>query len=234
MLKLNKVRAGYGDLQVLHEVGLEVESREIVCLIGANGAGKTTIMKTIMGLVRAQHGEVEFSGQRLDTLPAHKVPGCGIGLVPEGRMIFPEMTVHENLEVGSLGSVAKASRRETIEYVFDLFPKLKDRRNQGAGTLSGGEQQMLAIGRGLMSRPKMLLLDEPSLGLAPQLVELIFERLAHIANEGMTILLAEQNVVDALKFSTKAYVLEQGKITISGSAEALMRDDRVREAFLGI
>lgn len=234
MLKLNKVRAGYGDLQVLHDVGLEVQSKEIVCLIGANGAGKSTIMKTIMGLVRTKHGEVEFAGQRLDTLPAHKVPSCGIALVPEDRMIFPEMTVHENLEVGSMGSAAKASRRETIEYVFDLFPMLKNRRNQRAGTLSGGEQQMLAIGRGLMSRPKMLLLDEPSLGLAPQLVELIFERLAHIANEGMTILLAEQNVVDALKLSTKAYIVEQGEITISGSAEALMRDDRVREAFLGI
>jgi branched-chain amino acid transport system ATP-binding protein len=234
MLKLSKVRAGYGDLQVLHDIGLEVQSQEIVSLIGANGAGKTTIMRTIMGLVRAQHGQIEFMGKRIDSLPAHQVPGCGIALVPEGRMVFPEMTAQENLEVGSLAGAAKAVRQETMGHVFDLFPKLKERRGQRAGTLSGGEQQMLAIGRGLMSRPKILLLDEPSLGLAPQLVEVIFERLARIAGEGMTILLAEQNVVDALQFSTKAFIVEQGEITISGSAQELMGDDRVREAFLGI
>lgn len=234
MLKLNRVSAGYGDLQVLHDVELEVKSGEVVGLIGANGAGKTTIMKTIMGLVRARQGEVDFMGHRLDQLQSHQIPSLGVALVPEGRLVFPDMSVRENLEVGSLAKEAKTYRSETLEYVFELFPRLYERRGQLAGTLSGGEQQMLAIGRGLMSRPKMLLLDEPSLGLAPRLVETIFERLAHIAAEGMTILLAEQNVVEALDFSNKAYVVEQGEITMSGSAEVLMRDDRVREAFLGI
>ncbi len=234
MLKLSNIEAGYGDLQVLHGIDLDVREGEIVSLIGANGAGKTTIMKSIMGLVRPTAGTIFFDGRSLDQLPAFRIPACGLSLVPEGRMGFPEMTVLENLELGTVTRAARAQRRETMAHVFELFPILYERRAQRAGTLSGGELQMLVIGRGLMSRPRLLLLDEPSLGIAPNLVDLIFERLRVIATEGMTILIAEQNVVDALNLSTRAYVVEQGAITLQGSAADLMRDDRVREAFLGL
>lgn len=234
MLKLNSIEAGYGDLQVLRGIDLEVQQGEIVSLIGANGAGKTTIMKSIMGLVRLTGGSIVFEGEQIDLLPPYRIPACGLSLVPEGRLGFAEMTVLENLELGTVTKQARLQARETMDHVFELFPVLHERRLQRAGTLSGGELQMLVIGRGLMSRPRLLLLDEPSLGIAPKLVEHIFERLRVIASEGVTILIAEQNVVDALSLSARAYVVEQGAITLHGSASELMRDDRVREAFLGL
>lgn len=234
MLKLSSVEAGYGDLRVLHGIDLDVKQGDIVSLIGANGAGKTTIMKSIMGLVRLTSGAISFEGQELNNLPAYRIPACGLSLVPEGRLGFPQMTVLENLQLGCVTPYARSHIRETLAHVFELFPVLYERRSQRAGTLSGGELQMLVVGRSLMSLPKLLLLDEPSLGLAPRLVDHIFERLSVIAEEGVTILIAEQNVADALNFSNRAYVLEQGKITLTGVASDLMQDDRVREAFLGI
>ena len=234
MLKLNNVEAGYGDLRVLHKVSLDVNQGDIVSLIGANGAGKTTIMKSIMGLVRPSSGTISFEKKMLHKLPAYRIPASGLSLVPEGRLGFPQMTVLENLQLGCVTSYARSHIRDTLAHIFELFPILYERRSQRAGTLSGGELQMLVIGRGLMSLPKLLLLDEPSLGLAPRLVDHIFERLGVIAAEGVTILIAEQNVADALNFSNRAYVLEQGRITLTGVASDLIEDDRVREAFLGI
>lgn len=234
MLKVKNIDVAYKDIQVLWDVSFEVNQGELVVLIGANGAGKTTTLNAISGLLPVKSGSIEFMGQDLTRLPGHKIAGLGITHVPEGRRLFPEMTVRENLEMGSLFPEAKAKRKETMEKVFELFPILYERQHQEAGTLSGGQQQMLALGRGLMSLPKLLILDEPSLGLAPVLVKQIFDKIKEINDDGVTVLLVEQNVVQTLKMCSRAYVLENGRITMEGRGEELLNDPHVKEAYLGI
>jgi len=234
MLKLNKINVAYGDLQVLWDVSLEVKEGEFVSLLGSNGAGKTTTLNTISGLLHPFKGSIEFLGEEISSLPGYKTAEMGIAHVPEGRRLFPEMTVQENLELGSLAPAAKRRRWETMAEVFDLFPRLKERRNQEAGSLSGGEQQMVAIGRGLMSLPKLLMLDEPSLGLAPVIVDQVFEIIRDVHRQGITVLLVEQNVVHALKYCNRAYVMENGRTVLEGSGSELLNNPHVKEAYLGI
>ncbi len=234
MLTVNNIDVFYGDLQVLWDVSFEVKDGEILVLIGANGAGKSTTIKTISSLLTPAKGTIEFNGKRLDHHPPHEIIQQGIVHVPEGRRLFPEMSVEENLIMGSLYGEAKEKRKKTLEYVYELFPRLKERRDQMAGTMSGGEQQMAAIGRGLMSLPKIMMFDEPSLGLAPILVEDIFRMINTINSEGVTVLLVEQNVTQTLAMCNRAYVLENGRITMEGTGEELMNNEKVREAFLGI
>ena len=234
MLKVNGIDVFYGDLQVLWDVTFEVRDREISVLIGANGAGKSTTIKTISSLLKPKKGNIEFNAMRLDSLPPHETILQGIVHVPEGRRLFSEMSVEENLIMGSLHGEAKTKRFETLEYVYGLFPKLKERRKQMGGTLSGGEQQMLAIGRGLMSHPKLMMFDEPSLGLAPILVHDIFDMIKKINREGVTVLLVEQNVKQTLAMCDRAYVLENGSIVIEGTGRELIVNDHVKEAYLGI
>lgn len=233
LLQLNNVTASYGDVQVLWGVTFAVRDGEIATLVGANGAGKSTTLKTISGVVRATDGQIVFDGDRIDELPAHKVAALGIAHVPEGRRLFPLMSVRENLELGAISSEARRRRVESFERVFALFPKLEERAGQLAGTLSGGEQQMVAIARGLMARPRVLILDEPSLGLAPIVVREMFEIIQTINREGITILLVEQNVQQSLKLANRAYVLENGRVVLSGAGSDLLTDQRVREAYLG-
>lgn len=234
MLKVNKIDVFYGDVQVLWEVSFEVREKEILVLVGANGAGKSTTLRTISGLLRPAKGFIEFDGLRLEQIPEHKTIEQGIAHVPEGRRLFPEMTVEENLIMGSLSPSAKAKRKETLQWVYSLFPRLEERRKQYTRTLSGGEQQMCAIGRGLMSLPKLLMFDEPSLGLAPVLVQEIFRMVQKINNEGVTILLVEQNVKQTLSICHRAYVLENGRIVMEGTGKELLVNPHVREAYLGI
>jgi branched-chain amino acid transport system ATP-binding protein len=234
MLKVSNIDVYYGDLQVLWDLSFEVREKEILVLIGANGAGKSTTIKTISSLLTPAKGRIEFNGERLDHQPPHEIIQNGIVHVPEGRRLFPEMSVEENLIMGSLHGEAKAERFETLEYVYELFPRLSERKKQMAGTLSGGEQQMTAIGRGLMSKPKIMMFDEPSLGLAPILVESIFEMIRKINNEGVTVLLVEQNVNMTLAMCNRAYVLENGRIVLEGTGEELLENASVKEAFLGI
>lgn len=233
LLELNNVTASYGDVQVLWGVTFAVREGEIATLVGANGAGKSTTLKTISGVVRATDGQIIFEGDRIDELPAHKIAARGIAHVPEGRRLFPLMSVLENLELGAISSEARRRRVESFERVFALFPKLKERASQVAGTLSGGEQQMVAIARGLMARPRVLILDEPSLGLAPIIVREMFEIIQTINREGITILLVEQNVQQSLKLANRAYVLENGRVVLEGAGSDLLNDQRVREAYLG-
>ena len=234
MLKVSGIDVFYGDLQVLWDVSFEVREKEILVLIGANGAGKSTIIKSISSLLKPAKGAIEFNGTRLDKTPAYKIIEYGIVHVPEGRRLFPLMTVEENLIMGALFSEAKIKREKTIQRVYGLFPRLKERKKQTAGTLSGGEQQMLAIGRGLMSLPKIMMFDEPSLGLAPILVLEIFKMIKKVNEEGVTILLVEQNVKQTLAMCNRAYVLENGRIVMEGSGSELMQNEQVKEAFLGI
>ena len=234
MLKVNNIDVFYGDLQVLWDVSFEVREAEILVLIGANGAGKSTTIKTLSSLLTPAKGTIEYDGIRLDQQEPHEIIQLGIVHVPEGRRLFAEMSVEENLIMGSLYGEAKEKRYETMERVFKLFPRLKERRKQMAGTLSGGEQQMAAIGRGLMSLPKIMMFDEPSLGLAPILVQEIFEMIKRIKEEGVTILLVEQNVTQTLAMCDRAYVLENGRIVLGGTGSELMEDEKVKEAFLGI
>ncbi|OIP98012.1 MAG: branched-chain amino acid ABC transporter ATP-binding protein [Syntrophobacteraceae bacterium CG2_30_61_12] len=234
MLRLQHIDAGYGDIQVLWDVSLQVESGEFVVLVGANGAGKSTIMKTISSLLRPRRGEILFEGRHLEQVEPYHIIELGIAHVPEGRQLFPEMTVQENLEMGSLTRAAKARRKESLDWVLQLFPRLKERRRQLAGTLSGGEQQMCAIGRGLMSRPKMLLFDEPSLGLSPLLTQEIFQLVRQVHGEGLTILMVEQNVKQTLAICDRAYVLENGRIVLEGKGRELLENDQVKQAFLGL
>ena len=231
MLELQDVHVKYGAVAALKGVTLEVNEGEIVTLLGANGAGKTTTLRTISGLLRPAAGRVLFEGRPIDTMPAHEVLGVGIGHVPEGRRVFPRMSVVENLEMGAYQR--KGGNKEVMQRVFELFPVLAERKTQDGGTLSGGEQQMLAIGRALMSRPRLLLLDEPSMGLAPLIVAKIFEIIAEINQDGTTVLLVEQNAAQALKLATRGYVLETGSIVMSDDASVLLSDDRVRAAYLG-
>jgi len=234
MLRVDHVNAGYGDIQVLWDVSFQVRSKEFVVLVGANGAGKSTIMRTISSVIHPSSGAVWFEDQRLDQLPPHRIIHHGIAHVPEGRQLFPEMSVVENLEVGSLTPDAKAHRKETLDWVLTLFPRLRERQKQLAGTLSGGEQQMCAIARGLMSRPKMILFDEPSLGLSPLLTQEIFRLTRKIHEEGLTILMVEQNVKQTLAICDRAYVLENGRVVLEGKGSELLENEQVKQAFLGI
>ena len=223
----------YGHIHALQGVSLTVEEGEVVTLIGSNGAGKTTTLRSIHGILPPREGRIVFDGEEIQGTPAHELIGKGIAQSPEGRKIFRRMTVLENLEMGAYHRSDSSEVRQDLERVFDLFPRLKERTKQEAGTMSGGEQQMLAIGRALMSRPRLLLLDEPSMGLAPVLVERIFETVREINQQGTTILLVEQNANVALEIATRGYVLETGKIVNSASAEELREDPTVREAYLG-
>jgi len=234
MLKVNSINVAYGDLQVLWDVTFDVKEGEILVLVGANGAGKSTTLRTISSLLKPMSGTIEFEGVRLDRLPPNKIIEHGVVHVPEGRRLFPDMTVEENLIMGSLYGEAKRKRQQTLEYAYSLFPRLKERRKQLAGTLSGGEQQMVAVGRGVMSLPRLMMFDEPSLGLSPLLVQDIFNLVRKINEEGVTVLLVEQNVTKTLAMCNRAYVLENGRITLSGTGDELMSNAHVKEANLGI
>jgi branched-chain amino acid transport system ATP-binding protein len=234
MLKVNGIDVFYGDLQVLWDVSFHVDEKEILVLVGANGAGKSTTIRTVSSLLTPRKGNIEFNGIRLDRSPPYKIIEYGIVHVPEGRRLFPQMSVEENLIMGTLYGEAKAKRFETIERVYELFPRLRERKKQLGGTLSGGEQQMLAVGRGLMSLPKLMMFDEPSLGLAPILVQEILNMVRRVNKEGVTVLLVEQNVKQTLAMCNRAYVLENGKIVLEGAGKTLMNNDHVKEAYLGI
>jgi branched-chain amino acid transport system ATP-binding protein len=224
----------YGDAQALDSVSLEVPAREIVAIVGANGAGKTSLIRAIAGMEQPTAGQITFNGRDITGLPSHKVCQFGIGQVAEGRQIFPSLNVADNLILGAVSKDARAQSAETLRYVYERFPRLAERRTQAAGTLSGGEQQMLAIGRCLMGRPQLIMFDEPSLGLAPALVQEVFRVIKRLHDEGLTIVLVEQNVAVSLKLAQHAYVLENGRIVMSGAGEQLLHDDRVRQAYLGL
>ena len=234
MLDVEGIDVAYGDLSALRGVSLRVAEGEIVALVGSNGAGKSTTLRTISGLIRPRAGTIRFDGIAIDRLPAHEIAKRGIGHVPEGRRLFPMMTVWENLLIGSCTPDAKRRFDEAIEFIFTLFPRLKDRRDQLAGTLSGGEQQMVAIGRALAMRPRLLMMDEPSLGLAPKLAQEIFDTIRNVNAQGVTALLVEQNVKQALRLAHRAYVLENGELILQGKASELAGNPHVRKAYLGI
>ena len=234
MLKVENIDVFYGDLQALWDVSIEVQEKELVAVVGSNGAGKTTLLNTISGLLRPAKGSISFEGKRIDRLPPHEIPSLAMALVPEGRRIFPYITVMDNLRLGAYTTRARKEITKTLRQVFDLFPILEERKKQLAGTLSGGEQQMLAIARALMSRPKLLMMDEPSLGLAPVLVEKIFDTVNELKRLGVTILLVEQNVSVSLRLADRAYVMENGKIVLSGKGQELLNNEHVKKAYLGI
>ncbi len=233
MLKLENLTVGYEDLIVLRQISLEVDHGQIVALIGANGAGKTTTLKTISGLLRARKGQITFEGKPVHTWPSHKIVGAGLIQVPEGRHLFRDMTVLENLELGAYRR-GKRDRKQMLARVFDFFPKLAERKSQRAGTLSGGERQMLAIGRALMAQPRLLMLDEPSLGLAPLIVRDIFRIIQEVRDAGTTILIVEQNAVQTLGMADWGYVLENGEIVLGGTGSELLENEQIRSAYLGL
>jgi len=233
VLKLESVHAGYGDFRVLFNVALKISEGEIVALVGPNGAGKTTTLRTIMGLTTLYSGDILFRGQSITKLPTHKRVEMGLTMVPEGRRLFPTLTVYENLVAGAYTKHAREKLEDSLELVYSLFPILKERKFQKAGTLSGGESQMLAIARALMSRPKILLLDEPSLGLAPKIVLQVFETIKRLRDEAkLTILLVEQHVKHSLEIADRGYVMEMGRIVIEGHSSDLLRDERLKKAYL--
>ena len=234
MLKVNKIKVHYGGIPALHEVSFEVEEGELIAIVGANGAGKTTTLKTVVGALGPVSGNIEFEGIDITGKNTAEVVRLGITYVPEGRHIFGPLTVEENLLLGAFTISAKGEIEEIMNYVFHLFPLLKERYNQKGETLSGGEQQMLAIGRGLMARPKLLMLDEPSLGLMPKLVTEVFKAISLLKEEGHTILLVEQNVQEALEIADRAYVVQTGRIILEGSGRELLNSDLVKKAFLGL
>jgi len=234
LLKVEKVDVFYGDLQALRAVSLEVSEGEIVTIIGSNGSGKSTLIKTISGMLRARKGAITWYNQPISNRSTSDIVEMGIIQIPEGRQLFPSMTVLENLELGALNPQARKDKNANLKGIYKLFPRLEERKGQTAGTLSGGEQQMLAIGRGLMSKPKILMLDEPSLGLSPILVNTIFEIIRRINQDGMTILLVEQNIHHALRLAQRAYVLENGEMVMQGPAQELLQDDHVCRAYLGL
>ena len=234
MLALSDVTAGYGSVPAVRDISIAVGEGEAVGLLGANGAGKSTTLRAISGLVRVSTGTITFLGRDISSLPPYEIAELGIAHVPEGRQVFPELTVKENLEIGAYVPKAKAERSRTLDRVFNIFPVLAERRKQLAGTMSGGEQQMLAVGRGLMMKPRLLMLDEPSLGLAPVSTDTTFEKIQEIHAMGTAILLVEQNVARALALVQRAYVLESGKVTIHGSSGELTRNKHVQAAYLGI
>lgn len=234
MLKVNGLEVFYGDLQALRGVSLEVNQGEVVSIVGSNGAGKSTTIMTISGILKPKRGEIQFGQEIIHTHTPSKIVALGIVQVPEGRQLFPTLTVEENLEMGAQFQKAKRVKKETMEWVFKLFPRLAERRYQLAGTLSGGEQQMLAIGRGLMSRPILLMLDEPSLGLSPILVRAIFDIIKEINQQGTSILLVEQNVFHSLSLAHRGYVLENGTIVLSGTGQDLLKNQHIRQSYLGL
>lgn len=233
ILSVQDLRAGYGDIEVVKGISFAVDEGAIATIVGANGAGKTTTMRALSGIIRPR-GEVRFTGERIETQAAHEIVRRGLVMVPEGRCLFPSLTVMENLELGSFQPHAKARRRQSLDRVLSIFPRLGERKDQKAGTLSGGEQQMVAIGRAMMSLPRLLLLDEPSLGLAPVVVQTMFEVIREINTDGTTVLLVEQNVRHALAISTQAWVIENGEIVISGSGEEVLNNEHTRKAYLGM
>lgn len=233
MLTVKDLNVYYGVIHAIKDVSFEVEEGEIIALLGANGAGKTTILHTVTGLLQAKSGSIEFEGQDLRKIPAHKIVSMGMAHVPEGRRIFSQLSVYENLKMGAYTRKDKNEIAETLKMVYRHFPRLEERKNQMAGTLSGGEQQMLAMGRALMSRPKIMLMDEPSMGLSPIFVTEIFDIIKEISREGTTVLLVEQNAKKTLSIADRAYVLETGKIALSGRASDLMNDPQVKKAYLG-
>ncbi|MGX9854551.1 ABC transporter ATP-binding protein [Limimaricola variabilis] len=234
MLELDKVHAGYGATTILHDVSLNVDEGEVVTIVGANGAGKTTTLRTISGLVTPTSGRIVFDGEDITKLTAHEIVDLGITLIPEGRQLFPDMTVRENLMMGAYRSGARAYQADALDEVLTLFPRVKERLSQKANSLSGGEQQMVAIARGLMARPRLLMFDEPSLGLAPIIVAQVFEVIATIVETGATVLIVEQNVFHTLKAADRGYVLENGEVVLSDHAAALLDNSHVRKAYLGI
>jgi len=233
MLQVNQINVFYGEAQALWDISFTVNQGEIVTLVGSNGAGKSTTLKSISGLIPPASGEINLDGARLDNVSAYRIVEMGVAQIPEGRRLWPGLTVLENLELGAYTRAARAARHATMDWVFQLFPRLKERRSQLAGTLSGGEQQMLAIGRGLLSKPKLLMLDEPSLGLAPVLVQEVFETIQEINRQGVTILLVEQNVNYALAICNRGYVLETGRIVLWGNGQELLANEHVKAAYLG-
>jgi branched-chain amino acid transport system ATP-binding protein len=235
MLEISGINVFYGDLQALWDVSLNIQEGEIVVLVGPNGAGKSTLIKTISGLLKPASGTIKFNGARLDNKPADAMPELGIAMIPEGRRLFPEMSVWENLELGAFNSRARKLKTETVQWAFNIFPILKERTKQAAGTLSGGEQQMLAISRGLMAMPKLLLIDEVSLGLSPKLSQNLFKVIKEIRDtKGITVFLVEQNVNMALKVADRGYVLETGHIIAQDKASELLKSEHVKEAYLGL
>ncbi len=234
MLVLDKIHVYYGDLHILKDVSLTINANEIFALVGANGAGKSTTIRTISGILKNTKGQILFNGDRIDVLHAHEIVGKGIIHVPEGRRLFSEMTVEENLIMGSLCEEAKNKRSQTIEYVYSLFPVIKQRRNQLAGTLSGGEQQMVAVGRGLMGLPKLMMFDEPSLGLAPIIVQELMNLIKKVNQEGVTVLIVEQNVNQTLSMCDRACIIENGSIVLHGTGKELLADPHVKTAYLGL
>jgi branched-chain amino acid transport system ATP-binding protein len=234
MLEISKVNALYGKVQALWEVCLQVQEAEIVALVGSNGAGKTTLLHIISGMLHPAAGSVTFCGQRIDSLPPHSIVELGISHVPEGGRVFPDMTTRENLEMGAYPLRAWKHREKTLEQVYEIFPRLKEREKQSARTLSGGEHQMLAIGRALMSKPKLCLFDEPSYGLAPMLVAEIFRVIQSLRDQGITVLLIEQNVRQTLEIADRAYVMENGRVCMEGDCAELLQSDHVRKAYLGL
>ena len=234
LLELRGLKVSYGGIHAVKGIDLAVKSGELVCLIGANGAGKTTTLKGICGLLPVRDGTIHYDGSDITGKPAFELVRRGLAMVPEGRGVFGALTIEENLQMGAYARSDRDGVREDIEHVFTLFPRLKERRRQTAGTMSGGEQQMLAMGRALMSKPRLLLLDEPSMGLAPLMVQKVFETVLEVSREGVTILLIEQNAKLALEVSHRGYVMESGEITLQGDSKALLHDDKVRAAYLGV
>jgi len=234
MLKLSLVSSGYDDVKVLFDISLEVNQGETVVIVGSNGAGKSTILRTISGLLKTTGGTIEFCGQQIQNTPGHSIAQMGIAHVPEGRQLFNKLSVKENLLLGAYyKKYTKDQSEERLDFIYELFPRLKERLGQNAGTLSGGEQQMLAIGRGLMMDPKLIMLDEPSLGIAPKLVTEIFMAIEKINRKGTTALLVEQNVIESLELASRAYILQSGQITMEGTGQDLLKSDLVRASFLG-
>lgn len=234
MLTLKNVHAGYGDFQALFDVSLDVNAGEAVAVIGPNGAGKTTLMRVISGLIPATAGDIEMEGASVLAAPAYEIVGMGVAHVPENRRLFPRMSVEENLRMGCFHSKFRAQFEERKAFVYDLFPRMQERRDQMAGTLSGGEQQMCAIGRALMSDPKILLMDEPSAGLAPVIVQQVFELIKQIQAQGLTVLIVEQNVRQVLRVVNRAYVLESGSLRMQGTADELLQSEEIQKAFMGM
>ncbi len=233
MLKVENLQVYYGMINAIKGVSFEVNQGEVIALIGANGAGKTTILHTVTGLIAPKEGTIEFEGTNLLKTPAHKIISLGMAHVPEGRRVFQQLTVYENLQLGAFVLKDKQQMKKNLDYVYEHFPRLEERKNQTAGTLSGGEQQMLAMGRALMSNPKIILMDEPSMGLSPLLVNEIFKIISEVSKDGTTVLLVEQNAKKALSIADRGYVLETGKIVLSGSASDLLNNEEIKKAYLG-
>jgi len=234
LLEVSGLKSGYGDINILTGVDLHVDAGEIVTVVGGNGAGKTTLIRTIAGMVRASSGSIRLEGRDIFNRPSHEICEAGIAQAPEGRQLFPDLNVEDNLQLGGSLRRSRARMRESLEQVYTLFPRLAERRGQLAGTLSGGEQQMAAIGRAMMAQPLLLMLDEPSLGLAPVMVDVMFEAIARLNKQGLSILLVEQNVAESLALAQRGYVLENGEVVLEGAASDLSRDERVRQAYLGL